>query len=143
MITIKTGNIFDSTADVLVNPVNCVGVMGAGLALAFKNKYPDMFAYYHDLCKGHNLFLGYPAIYNGTPRVLLFPTKGHWREKSEMVNIEHGLEFFAKNAENWNVQSVAFPLLGAGLGGLSKNDVLRVMCDRLAVLDIPIEIYKQ
>lgn len=123
MITEINGDIFESKCQVLVNPVNCVGVMGKGLAYNFKSKYPiEMFDFYKMLCNHKSLKLGYPILWEN--RVLFFPTKNHWRERSYINNITDGLESFRRRRGTKNIESVAFPMLGCGLGGLNKNQFL-------------------
>jgi len=149
MIELCHGNIFKSTADVFVNPVNCVGVMGKGLALQFKNKFPFMYKKYQALCSNKELFVGKPyLIYNGNKEhsVLLFPTKKHWKENSKIEYIEEGLDFFIERMnDNWSfiISSIAFPMLGCGNGGLNREEVLDIMTNKLSQLDnIKIEIYE-
>lgn len=117
------GDIFKVDADVIVNPVNCVGVMGAGLALAFKNKYPRMFKKYQELCKSKELVIGNPVMSYQERKILLFPTKNHWKDKSRLEEIDLGLKTFVEEYGNYNIKSIAFPALGCGLGGLRVEDV--------------------
>lgn len=138
MLTHIEGNIFDSKSEVLVCPVNTVGVMGAGLAKEFKDKYPKQFtAYYQELCMKDKLHLGdffmvskrillFPPDY--MKDVLLFPTKGHWSEQSNYGTIMRGLELFVKVYGSGRFyDSFAFPLLGAGLGGLDPKAMMAIM----------------
>lgn len=115
---IINGNIFDSTADVLVNPVNCVGVMGAGLAKRFKSRFPENYQSYKVVCDLRDLRPGNYFLFSGSkPRILNFATKDHWREPSKLDWIEEGLNKLIK--ETWAKDlSFAFPLLGGGLGGI-------------------------
>ena len=103
MIVLKSGSIFDSSAQCLVNPVNCVGVMGKGLALDFKRRYPDMFGKYAQLCSKNELSIGRIAFWKPKhttdPIICLFPTKNHWREKSTPEIIEEGLRQYVKYAD--------------------------------------------
>lgn len=113
-------NIFNLKADILINPVNCVGVMGKGLALEFKNKYPKMFNDYKKICDNKKLSPGKLHIWKNNNIIIInFPTKEHWKDKSTYRYIEYGLiklkDFLQKN-EN---KTVAIPKLGCGLGGLS------------------------
>lgn len=123
MITYTSGDIFQSTASCLVNPVNCVGVMGKGLALEFKKRYPEMFMSYKDMCNGGNLSLGKIAFWRSKhpkpPIICLFPTKHHWRDRSYLTSIERGFESFIKYAPEMHITSAAFPQVGCGLGGLN------------------------
>ncbi|MFA5864471.1 MAG: macro domain-containing protein [Phycisphaerae bacterium] len=141
MLKIIQGDIFSSTAQTLVNTVNCVGVMGKGLALEFKNRFPLMFDDYRRRCKEGQVQIGQPYLYTASqPWILNFPTKLHWRNNSKIEYITAGLNFFIANYSTWNITSIAFPLLGANLGGLDKSLVLDVMTQHLEKLDIPVEI---
>lgn len=121
----RTSSIFDSTAQALVNPVNCVGVMGAGLALQFRQRFPGHFRAYGDLCSDGRLVPGSPVLTRaeGEPPIILFPTKNHWREQSHLCDIEAGLLFLETALPRWHILSVAIPALGCGLGGLNWSDV--------------------
>lgn len=124
MVTYVEGNIFDSPAQVITNTVNCVGVMGKGLALQFKNKFPMMFEDYQKRCQSSQVELGKPYLWeDDRSQVLNFPTKGKWQEKSKLSDIEDGLKYLADNYAQMGLQSVALPPLGCGLGGLSWLDV--------------------
>ncbi len=93
MIKALTGNILESKAQTLVNTVNCVGVMGKGIALEFKNRFPEMFKDYEQRCRRKEVMLGKPYLYKSLfpPWVLNFPTKGHWRSVSNLQDIVRGL----------------------------------------------------
>lgn len=136
------GNIFDSDTHVIVNTVNCKGVMGKGLALTFKQKYPDMFPVYQQECKTGKLRIGRPSLYKAsTPWILNFPTKDHWRPPSKIEYLEKGLEYFIKNYKKAGIQSIAFPKLGAQNGKLSWDEVGPLMAKYLSQIDIPVYIY--
>jgi O-acetyl-ADP-ribose deacetylase (regulator of RNase III) len=144
MITYKTGNIFHSEMKTLVNPVNCVGIMGAGLALQFKKTYPKMYKGYKMVCQQGKLQPGhllYSSVKEHGKTVLSFATKGHFKNPSELEYIERGLIQFRTNYKDLGIDSVAFPMLGCGLGGLKWSDVKPLMEEYLGDLDIPIEIY--
>ena len=129
-VEITSKNIFDSDKDMIVCPVNCVGVMGKGLALQFKKLYPDMFEHYRHICKQDLLVPGRLWIWksNGlTKDVLCFPTKLDWRKPSTKEYIEDGLKKFVNTYKSKNIKSIAFPLLGAGCGQLDKDEVLSMM----------------
>jgi O-acetyl-ADP-ribose deacetylase (regulator of RNase III) len=139
MIIYKTGNIFDSKMQIIVNPVNCVGVMGKSLALGFKNRYPKMFKDYFKRCCNKELKIGRPYLFEN---ILNFPTKKHWKDNSKIEDIELGLEYFVNNYSKMNIKSIAFPMLGCGLGGLKWANVKESMEKYLGKLDIEIEIYE-
>lgn len=144
-IKIIKGNIFNSRLDVIVNTVNCVGVMGKGIALVFKLRYPKMFDLYKEYCLSHLIGIGKLWLYKGeegVPWVLNFPTKFHWKYPSKMEYIEKGLQKFVETYKEKKIMSIAFPLLGTNNGGLDKQEVLSLMCTYLRKCDIPIEIYE-
>ncbi len=142
MITYLRGDIFSSQAQVLVNPVNTVGVMGKGLALQFKSRYPEMFAYYQRMCRGQLLDVGKLCLWKSPEKwILLFPTKKHWRDPSKLEYIESGLRKLAENYERLRIESVAFPKLGCGNGGLEWDDVKPLMEKYLGSLPICIDVY--
>ena len=143
-ITIINGNIFNTKAQTIVNTVNCVGVMGKGIALVFKLRYPAMFDIYQDFCKQGLIGIGKLWIYKGDARdpwVLNFPTKTHWKLPSEYEYIEKGLQKFVETYKEKGITSIAFPLLGANNGGLDGKKVEELMISYLSQCDIPIEIY--
>lgn len=136
------GDIFDSTAQVVVNPVNCRGHMGKGLALAFKQRYPQMFLSYQQECRERTLHIGRPTLYKAsTPCILNFPTKDHWRDDSTIEYLEEGLQYFIAHYKVLEITSIAFPKLGAGLGKLSWGIVGPLMVNSLSQTDISISIY--
>lgn len=140
---VKKGNIFDSKCTTIVNTVNCVGVMGKGLALDFKKKYPEMFMDYVLRCDRGEVKPGLPYVYHDKTgiNIMNFPTKDHWRTPSKLSYIEDGLNWFINNYKDNNIESIAFPPLGCGNGGLSWNLVESIMYKKLADLPIKIEIY--
>ncbi len=143
MITYFQGDIFQSSARVLVNPVNTAGVMGKGLALAFKKRYPAMFEAYRTLCETGQFQVGDLWLYKAPDKwILNFPTKRHWREKSTLAIIETGLQKFVAIYAETGIESVAFPMLGSGLGGLDWETQVRPLMERyLGSLAIEIVIY--
>ncbi len=128
MLEYLRGDIFSSKAEALVNPVNCVGVMGKGLALAFKQRFPSNYQYYRKTCNDGGLKLGQVLTYVRTspdlPKYLInFPTKGHFRSSSRLQDIESGLVALAAEVSGRQIGSLAVPALGCGLGGLDWAQV--------------------
>ncbi len=141
-IQYQRGDIFTSNAQVIVNTVNCEGVMGKGLALAFKQRYPAMFAVYQQECKTGKLRIGRPTLYrDSTPWILNFPTKDHWRFPSRLEYLEKGLEYLAANYKKAGITSIAFPKLGAQNGKLAWDEVGPLMAKYLSQIDIDVYIY--
>src|SRR3989338_3378642 len=98
MIKVLIGDIFKSKVQTIVNTVNCVGVMGKGLALEFKKQFPEMYADYLTRCERGEVKLGVPYLYKGsTPWILNFPTKDHWRSVARLDDIVRGLQFLNRN----------------------------------------------
>ena len=123
MITYKTGNILAEAAEALVNTVNCVGIMGRGIALQFKRAFPDNFKAYAARCKRDQMRPGRVFVFETgqilPPRYIInFPTKRHWRGKSRIEDIESGLESLTREIRSRGIRSIAIPPLGSGLGGL-------------------------
>jgi O-acetyl-ADP-ribose deacetylase (regulator of RNase III) len=130
----------ESSARTLVNTVNCVGVMGKGIAHEFKIREPQMFAAYKKLCDQKRLSPGKLWLWRGEKHwTLNFPTKIHWRNPSRLEWIEAGLEKFRSGYERLGIREISFPRLGCGNGGLNWNDVRPLMERYLSQL--PIEIY--
>jgi O-acetyl-ADP-ribose deacetylase (regulator of RNase III) len=123
MIEFVHGNLFDADVEAIVNAVNCVGVMGKGIALEFKKRFPNNFIAYKAACDAGQLQLGRVFTYdNGAsakPRYIVnFPTKNHWRDASHRHDIRSGLESLAAEIDRLKISSIAIPALGCGLGGL-------------------------
>jgi len=146
MLRIVRGNIFTSESDTLVNTVNCVGVMGAGIALEFKLRYPAMFKEYEERCRRGEIVTGrlwcYETEEQGVPNVLNFPTKKHWKDPSRMEYLESGLCEFVRTWRDLKLTSVAFPILGAQHGGLDEAEVIGLMSRHLYRCDLDIKIYR-
>lgn len=123
------GDIFEADTQTIVNTVNCVGVMGKGLALEFKKRYPKMYEEYRKEYEKGRLDIGRLHLYkdNSNHWILNFPTKKHWRQKSRLEYIRKGLETFAEKYRDWGIKSIAFPQLGCQLGGLNWKDVKPIM----------------
>lgn len=131
-----TGNLLDVPADALVNTVNTMGVMGKGIALMFKEKFPENFRLYEEACEAGRVEVGHLMITEGSdmygPRwIVNFPTKKHWRHPSRLEWIESGLKELRKFIESKGVKSIAIPPLGAGNGGLDWIDVRAVISREL------------
>lgn len=123
MIKYITGNILNANAEALVNPVNCVGVMGKGLALQFKREYPKNFDAYKSACDRKKVKLGKMFVYyletTTNPRYIInFPTKNHWRDDSHYTDIVSGLSDLSNVVKIFGIKSLAIPPIGCGLGGL-------------------------
>lgn len=123
MVIYKYGDIFTSNAQVLTNPINCVGVMGKGLAKEFKNKYPDVFNDYKLKCDNKEVKPGNPYLVHGTPHILMFPTKDHWKDPSRLEWISNGLKLTKTICDRNYISTLALTYLGCGCGGLNKNIV--------------------
>ena len=128
MIKLTTGNLLTADAEALVNTVNCVGVMGRGIALQFKNDFPDNFRAYAAACARGEVQPGRMFVFETDtltdPKFIInFPTKRHWRGKSRMEDIDTGLIALANEIARRGIRSIAVPPLGAGLGGLNWADV--------------------
>lgn len=143
MIKVLIGNILESKMQTLVNTVNCVGVMGKGIAKEFKDNYPQMYTEYVSRCRNGAVKPGVPYIYKdlmGTS-IINFPTKDHWRSPSRFEDIIKGVKIFKERYKEWGVKSVAFPPLGCGNGGLFWGDVGPILYQSLRNIDIPVELY--
>lgn len=143
MVRVLLGNLFESRAQTLVNTVNCVGVMGKGIALEFKRRFPDMFADYLARCRRGEVRPGQPYLYKRVvpPWILNFPTKGHWRAVANLQDIIRGLEYLQAHCRDWGIQSLAVPPLGCGHGQLEWRVVGPTLYCYLARLAIPVELY--
>jgi O-acetyl-ADP-ribose deacetylase (regulator of RNase III) len=140
VITYIEGSLFTSTAQTLVNTVNTAGVMGKGLAKAFKTYYPEMFAEYAKLCAEKQFSAGQLLLYRTSHKwVLNFPTKRHWRQPSRLADIEAGLATFVRTFAEQGISSIAFPQLGCGNGGLDWETEVRPVMERY-LLDLPLDV---
>ena len=125
MLKYTETTVFNTNAQAIVNTVNCVGVMGAGLALEFKLRFPQMYTDYVSRCKNKEIKVGKVNLYHDeyTPYIINFPTKNHWKYPSNLQWIEAGLVDFVQHYLAWGITSVAFPKLGCDRGGLNWSDV--------------------
>ena len=140
MIEYKTGDILAEEAEALVNTVNCVGVMGRGIALQFKRAFPENFKAYATQCKRDEMRPGRVFVFETGdvlfPRYIInFPTKRHWRGKSRMEDIESGLASLVEEIRSHGIRSIAVPPLGSGLGGLDWHDVRTLLHKTFQQLD--------
>jgi uncharacterized protein YwgA/O-acetyl-ADP-ribose deacetylase (regulator of RNase III) len=143
MLRVINGNLFNSQAQTLVNTVNCAGVMGKGVALEFKKRFPDMFQDYARRCKDKHVVLGRPYVFKRIlpPWILNFPTKDHWRSVSRLKDIVEGLQYLQQHYQEWGITSLAVPPLGCGQGQLDWRIVGPILYHHLKTLDIPVELY--
>lgn len=140
---IVKGSLFDSSCSILVNTVNCVGAMGAGVALEARLRFPKMYNEYVALCKAREIQIGKLWLYREGPRgVLNFPTKDNWRNPTKEAYLHAGLERFMESYQAEGITSVAFPILGASNGGLDPARALSIMQSYLQHCNIPVEIYE-
>lgn len=143
MIRDCQGDLFESGAEALVNPVNCVGVAGKGLALEFRKRWPEIYVFYREDCQSGWLRPGRLSIQYGNDGqiVVEFPTKRHWRDASEIVDVQAGLEALERYLREHKLASVAVPALGCGLGGLDWVDVRPLIVEALGGLDCDVMLY--
>lgn len=160
-LQVLEGDMFFSKMQTLTISVNCVGIMGKGLAARAKYLFPDVFVYYNDLCRKKRMKLGKPFLYkpdyslpdqladepttlsdaDATSWFLLFPTKDHWQNRADLPGIEKGLRWIVDNYRELGLTSLALPALGAGLGGLEWKQVGPLICSYMSELDIPVRVY--
>ncbi len=141
MLTYHRTSLLTSNAQTLVNTVNTVGVMGKGLAAAFKQRDPKMFEQYQSLCRSGQFEIGKLWLWKGSDQwVLNFPTKQHWRNPSKLEYIEVGLAKFVKEFDARGIREIAFPRLGCGNGGLSWENEVQPLMDRF-LKKLPIKVY--
>lgn len=148
MIEFARGNLLEAKVEALVNTVNTVGVMGKGVALMFKEAYPENFKAYEAACRkkevkvGH-MFVTEPQSLIGPKWIINFPTKEHWRGDSKMVWIEAGLKDLRRVIAEKKIRSIAIPPLGSGNGGLNWSDVRPKLEAALRALnDVRVIIYE-
>lgn len=128
MIESRTGDILQADVEALVNTVNCVGIMGRGIALQFKNDFPENFKAYEAACarkevQPGRMFVFETGTFTNPKYIINFPTKRHWRGKSRIEDIESGLKALVEEIRAHGIRSIAVPPLGSGLGGLNWSDV--------------------
>ncbi|MCX6048726.1 MAG: macro domain-containing protein [Chloroflexi bacterium] len=148
MIELTQGDILKSNAEALVNTVNCVGVMGRGIALQFRKAYPENFKAYEAACKTEQVQLGKMFVYDlnrlYNPRFIInFPTKRHWRDKSNIKDIKSGLVDLISVVQQWQIHSIAIPPLGCGLGGLNWEEVRPLIVEAFqAIPDVEVRLFE-
>lgn len=148
MFEFKQGNLLLEKTDAIVNTVNCVGIMGKGIALQFKKAYPDNFKQYEKACKKEQVVLGKMFIVNLNTLIqpyyiINFPTKLHWKSSSKIEDIEKGLVSLVEDIKRLNIKSIAIPPLGCGFGGLNWEDVKNKIKTILGTLkDVRIVVFE-
>lgn len=147
MIKFVKGDFFDYDADIRVNTVNCVGVMGAGVALLFKNKYPDMFEEYYKACQNNQVQPGNPHVWKDNDMfskttVINFPTKIHWKNPSEYEYIEKGLKWLKEYLSDKHSSTLTLPALGCGHGGLDWERVKSMINNYLSEVSTKILVFE-
>lgn len=141
--------IMKSRKQTITNTVNCVGVMGKGVALRFKTAHPANFKDYVSRCNRSEVRPGVPYVFSADPKrdkpelelILNFPTKSHWRNPSQIEWVEGGLQILAERYGEWGIKSLALPPLGCGNGGLEWSDVWPLIERHLGELSIEIEVW--
>lgn len=148
MINFTTGDILRADAEAIVNTVNCVGIMGRGIALQFKNDFPENFKAYEAACARDEVQPGKMFVFETrtltNPKFIInFPTKRHWRGKSRMEDIDSGLKALVTEIRNRGIRSIAIPPLGSGLGGLNWTEVRpRIEAALRGINDLDVVIYE-
>ncbi len=141
MIKITDSTVFNTAAECIVNTINCVGFMGKGIALEFALRYPKLEKQYVEECHKKQIHTGRVYFYNiDGQKIINFPTKFHFKNPSRLEWIEEGLWHFIENYKNWNIKSIAFPILGSNNGGLNPKVVEDIMIKYLGNLDIDVYI---
>ena len=140
---ILVGDILQSKAQTSINTVNCVGVMGKGIALEFKKRFPEMFDDYFKRCERRQVKPGVPYLFEraSPPNIINFPTKDHWKSVSRINDIEHGLQYLLDHYKEWNVVSLAIPPLGCGNGQLEWKAVGPLIYRYASQMDCSVEMY--
>jgi len=148
MITYKTGDIFKEETEAIVNTVNCIGAMGQGLALQFKEWFPNNFIAYKAVCKQKEILLGKMFVYEtrlliSPAYIINFPTKQHWREITQIEDIKSGLQDLVKIIVQLRIKSIALPPFGCELDGLNWDKVRACIENAFVNLtDVEVIIFK-
>jgi uncharacterized protein YwgA/O-acetyl-ADP-ribose deacetylase (regulator of RNase III) len=143
IIKVTIGDLFETDAQTLINTINTVGIMGKGIALEFKRRFPEMFEDYQRRVDQSEVRLGEPYFYPRLfpPNIVNFTTKAHWRSVSHLSDIVNGLEYLKAHYKNWGVTSLAVPPLGCGNGGLQWKVVGPILYRNLNALEIPVYLF--
>ncbi len=145
---LENSDIFKANTEAIINTVNCVGIMGKGIALQFKEKYPENYKAYKHACDAGKVTIGKMFVtdngFLSQPRYIInFPTKKHWKGKSDIEFIRSGLQDLKAVIAERGIKSIAIPPLGAGNGGLDWNEVKNLITKELEGLtDVDIQIYE-
>lgn len=147
MIEYKNGDILREDVEAIVNTVNCVGIMGRGLALQFKNKFPQNLKEYQLACTNKEVQLGKMFVHQTgqliNPKYIInFPTKGHWKQNSKIEDISNGLDDLITIIEKYSIKSIAIPPLGSGLGGLDWKMVKKLIEEKLKNINCTIILFE-
>jgi O-acetyl-ADP-ribose deacetylase (regulator of RNase III)/uncharacterized protein YwgA len=142
-VKILVGDILQSKAQTLINTVNCVGIMGKGIALEFKKRFPEMFDDYIKKCERKEVKPGVPYLFRTLllPQVINFPTKDHWKSVSRIEDIERGLQHLLRQYKEWGITSLAIPPLGCGNGQLEWRTVGPLIYKYAKQMEISVELY--
>lgn len=146
MVYFLDGNMFELKSQYLVNTINCVGAMGKGIALEFKNRYPEMFTEYKKQCEEGKIDIGLPFIWENTdlfdPVVIInLPTKMHWRDPSKLIFIQKGLNWLEEYFKDKPDVTINMPALGCGNGGLDWDTVKDMIYKQLHPLQATFYVY--
>ncbi len=147
MFELAKGNLFETDAEAFVNTVNTAGVMGKGIALQFKKRFPEMYQAYRAACEAGEVRPGHMHVFEQMaslkPRYIInFPTKGDWRSASRMTDIKAGLAALRQEIDKRRIRSIAVPALGCGNGGLDWRDVFPVIESALSGLsDVHVMVF--
>jgi O-acetyl-ADP-ribose deacetylase (regulator of RNase III)/uncharacterized protein YwgA len=144
MIDVIVGDVLASKAQTIVNTVNCVGIMGKGIALEFKRHFPAMFKDYQKRCTRDEVKLGQPYLFKSLtndPWIINFPTKDHWRSVAKLDDIMKGMRYLLEHYKEWGITSLAVPPLGCGQGQLEWKIIGPTLYRYLKQFDIPVELY--
>jgi O-acetyl-ADP-ribose deacetylase (regulator of RNase III)/uncharacterized protein YwgA len=147
MLKYMRGNLLEDSSEALVNTVNTVGVMGKGIALQFKQAFPEVFREYEKACKKNEVKTGKMHIVDtnalvGPRYIINFPTKQHWKEKSKMSYVVEGLKDLERNVRELDIQSIAIPPLGCGNGGLEWSEVKPLIEKAFQDLNMDVHVYE-